>query len=79
MLNTLQELHTGMRINPALPYCMVHTRHGDELPVEIERLWSTLALNRRNIIPVLDFLATLGTHVAYQVGHWQLSCSCHWQ
>jgi hypothetical protein len=43
-------------------------RHGDELPLEIERLWRTLAHNRRNIIPMLDFLASLGTHMAYQVG-----------
>eukprot|EP00775_Hariotina_reticulata_P013221 gene13221-13351_t len=40
--------------------------HGDELPLEIERLWSTLAANRRNIIPILDFLTSLGTHMAYQ-------------
>jgi hypothetical protein len=45
----------------------LHARHGDELPLEIERLWSTLAMNRRNIIPVMDFLATLGTHMACQV------------
>jgi hypothetical protein len=57
------------------------TRHGDELPLEIERLWSTLAANRRNIIPILDFLASLGTHMAYQVRHivsnnlLQLCCS----
>lgn len=48
-------------------------RHGDELPLEIERLWSTLAGNRRNIIPILDFLASLGTHMAYQVSKRQLS------
>lgn len=42
-------------------------RHGDELPLEIERLWRTLAHNRRNIIPMLDFLASLGTHMSYQV------------
>jgi hypothetical protein len=47
-------------------------RHGDELPLEIERLWRTLAHNRRNIIPMLDFLASLGTHMAYQVGGMQL-------
>ena len=45
-------------------------RHGDELPLEIERLWRTLAHSRRNIIPMLDFLASLGTHMAYQVGGW---------
>jgi len=45
----------------------VTLRHGSELPLEIERLWSTLAGNRRNIIPVLDFLVGLGMHVAFQV------------
>ncbi|KAI8469209.1 MAG: cell morphogenesis central region-domain-containing protein [Monoraphidium minutum] len=44
----------------------VTLRHGSELPLEIERLWSTLAGNRRNIIPVLDFLVSLGMHVAFQ-------------
>jgi hypothetical protein len=44
----------------------VTLRHGSELPLEIERLWSTLAATKRNIIPMLDFLVTLGMHVAYQ-------------
>lgn len=51
----------------ALPPPNRHRRHGSELPLEIERLWSTLAGNRRNIIPVLDFLVSLGMHVAFQV------------
>ena len=42
-------------------------RHGDELPLEVERLWATLAVNRRNIIPLLDFLVSLGCHMACQV------------
>lgn len=50
-----------------LASCVCVHRHGDELPSEIENLWSKLANNRRNIIPILDFLATLGTHMAYQV------------
>lgn len=35
-------------------------RHGDQFPDEIEKLWSTVASNTRNIIPVLDFLITKG-------------------
>src|SRR5512139_2900137 len=54
-----------------LSYAFAIRRHGDELPLEIERLWRTLAHNRRNIIPMLDFLASLGTHMAYQVGGMQ--------
>jgi hypothetical protein len=48
----------------------VTLRHGSELPQEIERLWSTLAVNKRNIVPMLDFLLGLGMHYAYQVGGW---------
>lgn len=56
----------------AVLYCtLLPGRHGDELPLEIERLWRTLAHNRHNIIPMLDFLASLGTHMAYQVGGMQ--------
>jgi hypothetical protein len=55
--------------SPRVPHSAAAVRHGDELPLEIERLWSTLAANRRNIIPILDFLASLGTHMAYQVQH----------
>ncbi|KAJ1692491.1 hypothetical protein LUZ63_009189 [Rhynchospora breviuscula] len=35
-------------------------RHGDQFPDEIEKLWSTVASNTRNIIPVLDFLIAKG-------------------
>ncbi|XP_068646926.1 uncharacterized protein [Aristolochia californica] len=35
-------------------------RHGDQFPDEIEKLWSTIANERKNIIPVLDFLITKG-------------------
>ncbi|XP_020587896.1 cell morphogenesis protein PAG1 isoform X2 [Phalaenopsis equestris] len=35
-------------------------KHGDQFPDEIEKLWSTVASNTRNIIPVLDFLVTKG-------------------
>lgn len=50
-----------------VPCLYRNCRHADELPLEIERLWRTLAHNRRNIIPMLDFLASLGTHMSYQV------------
>ncbi|KAK9829934.1 hypothetical protein WJX72_008722 [[Myrmecia] bisecta] len=35
-------------------------RHGDNVAHEIERLWSTLAANRRNIIPILDYVISQG-------------------
>ncbi|XAR51604.1 hypothetical protein NMG60_11006278 [Bertholletia excelsa] len=35
-------------------------RHGDQFPDEIEKLWSTIASNPKNISPVLDFLITKG-------------------
>ncbi|MQL80737.1 hypothetical protein Taro_013196 [Colocasia esculenta] len=35
-------------------------RHGDQFPDEIEKLWSTIASNPRNIGPVLDFLIAKG-------------------
>ncbi|XP_024390755.1 uncharacterized protein [Physcomitrium patens] len=35
-------------------------RHGDQFPDEIEKLWSTVAIQRRNIVPVLNFLITKG-------------------
>ena len=31
-------------------------KHGDQLLQETEALWQTVARNRRNVIPVLDFL-----------------------
>eukprot|EP00798_Chlamydomonas_sp_ICE-L_P017185 gene17185-23502_t len=44
----------------------VTLNHGSKFPFEIERLWSTLADNKRNIIPILDFLISLGMHCALQ-------------
>jgi len=35
-------------------------QHGPQFPYEVERLWSTLAGNKRNIIPILDFLMRKG-------------------
>lgn len=34
--------------------------HGGSLPREVERLWSTVAANKRNVLPVLDFLVAKG-------------------
>eukprot|EP00967_Tisochrysis_lutea_P002585 scaffold3161_cov21-Tisochrysis_lutea.AAC.1 len=45
----------------------VTQRHGPAFPFEIERLWSTLAASKRNIIPILDFLTSLGVYAALQV------------
>lgn len=64
MLQTASDCHVR---SAAYHWFNCRCRHGDELPSEIENLWSKLANNRRNIIPILDFLATLGTHMAYQV------------
>ncbi len=35
-------------------------QHGDQLLQETEALWQTVARNRRNVIPVLDFLLSRG-------------------
>ena len=35
-------------------------KHGDQLLQETEALWQTVARNRRNVIPVLDFVLTCG-------------------
>ncbi len=51
----------------------VTQRHGPAFPFEIERLWSTLAASKRNIIPILDFLTSLGVYAALQV---RFLCRC---
>ena len=35
-------------------------QHGDQLLQETEALWQTVARNRRNVIPVLDFVLSCG-------------------
>jgi hypothetical protein len=35
-------------------------QHGDAFPHEVERLWGTVAANKRNVIPILDFLISRG-------------------
>ncbi|XP_072966745.1 uncharacterized protein [Typha angustifolia] len=59
-LNFLKLWESGWseRLLKSLYY--VTWRHGDQFPDEIEKLWSTVASNTRNIIPVLDFLITKG-------------------
>lgn len=39
-------------------------QHGSTFPLEIERLWSTVASNKRNIIPILDFIISRGLQEA---------------
>ena len=44
--------------------------HGDAFPAEVERLWSTVAETKHNIIPILDFIITYGIREsAPGVGH----------
>ena len=38
----------------------VTAQHGTVFPHEIERLWSTVAGNKRNIIPILDYVISKG-------------------
>ncbi|XP_065026588.1 uncharacterized protein LOC104000586 isoform X1 [Musa acuminata AAA Group] len=54
----LKESGWGERLLKSLYY--VTWKHGDQFPDEIEKLWSTVASNNRNIIPVLGFLITKG-------------------
>lgn len=55
---TLLESGWSERLLKSLYY--VTSRHGDQFPDEIEKLWSTIASKSKNIIPVLDFLITKG-------------------
>ena len=48
----------------------VTAQHGAVYPHEIERLWSTVASNNRNIIPSLDYVVSKGHQKAMQVGWW---------
>ena len=38
----------------------VTLQHGGAFPHEIERLWCTVAANKRNVIPILEFLISRG-------------------
>ena len=46
---------------------LVTKQHGAVFPHEIERLWSTVAANKRNIIPILDFVVSKGLLEGTQV------------
>ncbi|XP_024392551.1 uncharacterized protein [Physcomitrium patens] len=54
----LLESGWGDRLLKSLYY--VTWRHGDQFPDEIEKLWSTVAIKWKNIVPVLNFLITKG-------------------
>ena len=45
----------------------VTAQHGAVFPHEIERLWSTVADNKRNIIPILDYIISKGRQEVAQV------------
>ena len=45
----------------------VTAQHGTVFPHEIERLWSTVADNKRNIIPILDYIISKGRQEVGQV------------
>ena len=44
---------------------LVTRRFGGALPGEVERLWAAVAVAKRNVIPVLDFLITRATQEDY--------------
>jgi hypothetical protein len=47
-------------------------QHGAAFPAETERLWATVAGNRRNVIPILDFLISRGLQeAAYSIASQQ--------
>ncbi len=55
-------------------------QHGSMFPLEIEQLWTTVAANKRNIIPILDFIISRGLQEAAEP-HVQIIldlilCSC---
>ena len=55
------EMHAGNwseRLLESMYY--VTAQHGTVFPHEIERLWSTVAGNKRNIIPILDYVVSKG-------------------
>lgn len=46
----------------------VTLRLGAVMPWQTELLWGTLARSKRNIIPILDFLTSLGMDTAHVRG-----------
>ena len=55
----------------------VTAQHGAVFPHEIECLWSTVANNKRNIIPILDYVISKGLTDCDQVQYVQILCN-HW-
>ena len=58
-------------------------KHGDQLLQETEALWQTVARNRRNVIPVLDFVLSCGlqegaSQTTAQVCVHVSSTNCKW-
>ncbi|CAL8468215.1 g7754 [Coccomyxa elongata] len=45
---------------------MLTWQHAAAFPGETERLWCTVAANKRNVIPILDFLITRGLQEAFE-------------
>jgi hypothetical protein len=41
-------------------------QHAGAFPAGVERLWSTVAANKRNVIPILDFLIARGLQEAQE-------------
>lgn len=52
----------------------VTAQHGAVFPHEIECLWSTVAGNKRNIIPILDYVVSKGLADCGQVQSLLPSC-----
>ena len=52
----------------------VTAQHGAVFPHEIECLWSTVAGNKRNIIPILDYVISKGLADCGQVQSLLPSC-----
>ena len=52
---------------------MLTWQHAAAFPSETERLWCTVAANKRNVIPILDFLITRGLQEASEP-HLQACC-----
>ena len=65
----MMTLHTAGNWSEKLLESMyfVTAQHGAVFPHEIECLWSTVASNKRNIIPILDYVISKGLADCNQV------------
>lgn len=57
----------------------VTAQHGAVFPHEIESLWSTVAGNKRNVIPILDYVISKGLAECGQVQSTLFPYYCHEQ